>query len=96
MEKNNKPLYKPFKSKAKGKKYSVYVMKDGKKKLIHFGDSNMEQYRDKIGLYKSKNHNDPVRRKSYLARAKGIKDKQGRLTYKDKNTANYWSVNYLW
>ena len=29
--------YKPFKSKAKNKKYAVYVMKDGKKKLINFG-----------------------------------------------------------
>ena len=44
---DNKPLYKPFKSKAKNKKYSVYVMKDGKKKLINFGDSRMEQYKDK-------------------------------------------------
>ena len=31
---DKKPLYKPFKSKAKNKKYSVYVMKDGKKKLF--------------------------------------------------------------
>lgn len=92
----NKQLYKPFKSKAKGKKYSVYVMKNGKKKLINFGDSNMQQYNDKGGLYSSKNHLDPVRRKSYLARAKGIKNKEGKLTWKDKNTANYWSVHYLW
>jgi hypothetical protein len=33
---------------------------------------------------------------NYLARAKGIKNKKGELTYKDKNTANYWSVFYLW
>ena len=33
-------LYKPFKSKAKNKKYSVYVKgKGGKPRLIHFGDS---------------------------------------------------------
>ena len=31
----DKPLYKPFKSSAKGKKMSVYVMKDGKKRLIY-------------------------------------------------------------
>ena len=41
-------LYKPFKSKAKNKKYSVYV-KGGK--LIHFGDKRYGQYKDKIGLY---------------------------------------------
>ena len=34
----DKVLYKPFKSSAKNKKYSVYVLKNGKKRLIHFGD----------------------------------------------------------
>lgn len=83
----SKPLYKPFKSKAKGKKMSVYVKKDGKKKLIHFGDKSMKDYTQ---------HKDPKRRKAYLARAKGIKNKKGQLTYKDKNSANYWSVRVLW
>jgi len=41
-------------------------------------------------------HKDPKRRKSYLARAKGITNKQGKKTWTDKNTANYWSVHYLW
>ena len=31
-----------------------------------------------------------------LARAKGIKNKSGQLTWKDKNTANYWAVRWLW
>jgi len=93
---DNKVLYKPFKSKAKNKKYSVYVMKDGKKKLIHFGDSRMQQYKDKLGEYSNLDHGDLKRRKSYLARAKGIKNKKGELTYKDKNSANYYSVRYLW
>ena len=35
-------------------------------------------------------------RKSYRARASGIKNKQGQLTYKMKDTANYWSYHYLW
>ena len=47
-------LYKPFKSKAKNKKYSVYV-KGGK--LIHFGDKRYGQYKDKIGLYSHLDHN---------------------------------------
>lgn len=84
---DKKPLYKPFKSKAKNKKFSVYVMKDGKKKLIHFGDTRYEDFTQ---------HKDKERRKSYLKRAKGIKNKKGELTYKDKNTANYWSVKLLW
>ena len=80
-------LYEPFPSKAKNKKFSVYVMKNGKKTLINFGDSRFEDYTQ---------HKDKVRQNSYLARAKGIKNKQGEFTYKDKNSANYWAINYLW
>ena len=80
-------LYKPFKSKAKNKKFSVYVKsKSGGTKIIHFGDSRYQDFRQ---------HKDKTRQKSYLARAKGIKNKNGELTYKDKNTANYWAVK-LW
>ena len=82
-----KSLYKPFKSSAKNKKFSVYVMKDGKKKLILYGDSKYQDFTQ---------HKDEKRRESYLKRAKGIKDKQGNLTWKDKNTANYWAVKTLW
>ena len=91
--KGNRILFKPWISKAKNKKYSVYVKGD---KIIHFGDKRYQHFKDKIGDYKSLDHNDPVRRKSYLARAKGIKNKQGELTWKDKNTANYWAVRVLW
>jgi len=41
-------------------------------------------------------HKDEKRRKSYLARAKGIRNKKGQLTWKLKDTANYWSTHYLW
>ena len=60
-----------MKSANKNKKYSTIY--NGK--TINFGDSKMEQYKDStgLGLYTSKDHLDPVRRKSYLARAKGIK-----------------------
>lgn len=93
---DSKELYKPFKSSAKGKKYSVYVMKEGVKRLIHFGDSNQQQFFDKIGDFKDLNHNDEKRRKSYLARSKGIKNKEGELTWKDKNSANHWAIKTLW
>lgn len=81
-------------SKSKNKKYAVTY----NNKTINFGDSNMQQYKDStgLGLFSSKNHLDPVRRKSYLARAKGIKNKKGELTWKDKASANYYSVRYLW
>mgnify|MGYP003670879836 CR=1 FL=1 len=41
-----KPLYKPFKYKGKGKfKYSVYVKnKTGNTKIIHFGHSDYQDF----------------------------------------------------
>ena len=84
---DSKPLYKPFKSKAKGKKFSVYVMKDGRKKLIHFGDAKMQDYSQ---------HKDDKHRDLYLKRSAGIRDKDGKLKKDDKNSANYWSRRRLW
>ena len=83
----DKPLYKPVKSTRKGKKGQVYVMKDGKKRLIHFGDSSMTD--KKKGASKAQ-------QKSYLARSAGIKNKDGKLTKNDKNSANYWSRKVNW
>jgi len=80
------------KSDRKGKKLMTIV--GGKK--IHFGDSKMEQFKDKTGIWSSKDHNDKERRKNYLSRAKGIKNKQGELTYKDPKSANYHAVRILW
>ena len=65
----------------------VYVSSNGAKKLIHFGDSSMQSFDQ---------HKDPARRKNYLARSAGIKDKQGNLTAKNKNSSNYWARKMLW
>ncbi len=83
-----------MKSANKNKKYAVVY--NGK--TINFGDSKMEQYKDStgLGLYTSKDHLDSVRRKSYLARAKGIKNAKGELTWKMKSSPNYYSVRFLW
>jgi L-ascorbate metabolism protein UlaG (beta-lactamase superfamily) len=85
--KKNKPLYKPVHSSRSDKKGMVYVVKGGKKRLIHFGDSSMTDF--KRGASKEQ-------RKSYLARSGGIKNKQGKLTKNDKNSANYWSRKINW
>tara|TARA_R110000744_G_scaffold21242_1_gene55163 strand:+ start:9375 stop:9647 length:273 start_codon:yes stop_codon:yes gene_type:complete len=86
---NLKTLYKPFIYKGEGKfKFSVYVKNDkGNPKLIHFGHSDYQDFTQ---------HKDEKRRKNYLSRAKAIKNKEGKLTWKDKNSKNYWSVHYLW
>ena len=88
--KTKKPLYKPVKSTKQGKKGMVYVMKNGSKRLIHFGDSNMKDFTQ---------HKDPQRRKNYLARSGGItKMVNGKKvkTKNDKNSANYWSRKINW
>lgn len=85
---DKKVLYKPFVSKAKNKKYSVYVKSDkGNKKLINFGDSRYGQFKDKLGHYKSLDHGDTQRKKNYYSR-------HGKATSKD--TAKYWSHKILW
>ena len=85
----NKELYKPFVSKAKNKKYSVYVKSSNKSgiKLIHFGDSRYGQFKDKLGHYKHLDHNDNKRKKAYYSR-------HGKATSKD--SAKYFSHKYLW
>ena len=80
--KRDKPLYVPVKSSNPKKKGMVYVMKEGKKRLIHFGDSSMKDFTQ---------HKDKKRRQNYLRRSGGIRNKQGKLTKNDKNSANYWS-----
>ena len=72
LTKEGKPvLYKPWKNTTSSKnKFWVYVKSDTKKgfKKIGFGYKGMQDFTQ---------HKDPVRRKSYLARAKGI-TKQGK------------------
>ena len=84
-----KELYKPFVSKAKNKKYSVYVKSDNKSgvKLIHFGDNRYGQFKDKIGHYSNLDHNDKQRQKNYFSR-------HGKATTKD--SAKWWSHKILW
>ena len=91
LTKEGKPiLYKPWKNTTSStNKFWVYVKSDTKKgfKKIGFGYKGMKDFTQ---------HKDPVRRKSYLARAKGITNKAGKKTWTDKNTANYWSTHFLW
>lgn len=84
--------YKYSKSTRANKKLMVEV--NGKK--IHFGDSNMQQYHDKTGIWKHLDHKDKKRRKNYLERAEGIKDGFGKLTSNDPESANYHSIRILW
>jgi len=82
-----RPLYKPVKSSRSDKKGMVFIKKDGKKRLIHFGAAG---YTDKTkGASKAQ-------QKSYLARSAGIRNKEGKLTKDDRNSANFWSRTVNW
>ncbi len=70
-------------SRAKGKKY--YVVYNGRR--INFGSSLHSDFTI---------HKDPERRRLYRARHGKIRLKDGRLAYKTKTSASYWSWNLLW
>ena len=77
-----------MKSTKKGKKMMVYVMKDGKKRLIHFGQKGAPDFASGTAT--------KAQQKSYLARSAGIRNKQGQLTKNLKSSPNYWSRVVLW
>ena len=60
-----------FQAKQRTKNLVCMLWKMEKKTLINFGDSRFEDYTQ---------HKDKDRQKSYLTRAKGIKNKQGEFT----------------
>ncbi len=64
--------------------------------IVHFGNPQYEQYKDKTGIWSHLDHNDKKRRDSYLKRSGGIIDGSSDLT-KDKITSsNYHSREVLW
>jgi len=83
------------KSKSKNKKYSV-ITPSGKK--INFGDKRYEQFKDTtpLKLYKNLDHGDKKRQKNYCARSAAIKNNKGKLTKNNKESANHYSMKYLW
>tara|TARA_R100000231_G_scaffold62041_1_gene50423 strand:- start:433 stop:711 length:279 start_codon:yes stop_codon:yes gene_type:complete len=81
-----------FKSTKKDKKLMTKVGN----KTVHFGSSKMEHFKDKTGIWKSKDHGDKERRKNYLTRSAGIKNKKGQLTKDIETSPNYHSRRILW
>ncbi len=86
-KKSELPKNKYFKSWLPTKKLVIRVVKNGRDELIHFGHKDYQDFTE---------HKDKERRKRYLARAKGIKNKQGKLTFKDPFSANYHAIKVLW
>lgn len=74
----------PIASDKKNKKKMVLAKKDGKVKLVHFGQKGYEHNYSKDA------------KKNYLTRSAGIRNKSGELTMNDKHSPNYWSRKVLW
>ena len=74
----------PVKSTRKNKKFKVLTPSGN---IIHFGQKGYEDFTQ---------HKDEKRRRSYCKRSAGIKDKSGKLTKNNKESANYYSRKFLW
>ena len=86
--KTNKPLNQPRISNKSGKKGQVYILDNGKKRLIHFGQKGSPDF--------SSGTATKAQQKSYLARSAGIRNKKGQLTKDLKSSPNFWSREVLW
>ena len=65
-------------------------------KVVHFGNPQYQHFKDKTGIWKSLDHNDSKRRKNYLTRSAGIKNKDGKLTKDLPESPNYHARRILW
>ena len=65
-------------------------------RTIHFGARSMGHFKDKTGIWKSKDHGDAERRKSFRARMGGVKKKDGSKAVSDPNSPAYHSLRVLW
>lgn len=82
----------PFKYKLSNANRQPYKLRadfkyKGHDHTVYFGHVDYSDYTS---------HKDKERRRRYLARAAGIKDKQKRLTKDNPLSANYWSMRILW
>ena len=79
---------KPKKTPGENKKFAVLVKdKNGKDKIVRFGDPKMEHHSE--GGKKGSGHGDADRRKNFRSRHSCDEKK-------DKTTPGYWSCNYSW
>jgi hypothetical protein len=82
-----------FEARAPSKNgHSKYDIYHNNKYIVSFGDKNYQQYKDKIGYYKDKDHNNSKRRALYRKRH----GNEAGHNEKDPTTASFWSWYYLW
>lgn len=84
--------YDYIKSPVKNKKLRVKVGN----KTIDFGDTRYQHFKDATGIHKNLDHGDEKRKKNYLTRTAGIKNKEGKLTKDLPSSPNYHARRILW
>lgn len=81
------------KAQAKNKKYSAVIQnkKNDRIRIVNFGSTLHEQYRDSTGLniYSHLNHGDKERQKKYISR-------HTVFIRKGYYSPGYFSMRYLW
>lgn len=88
------------------KKYMAYIKNiiSGKIRILHFGASDYEQYKDRtpLKLYANKNHNNKKRQHNYYSRhSNGITNRKEAIDYEIKKSNGYYNPKilshiYLW
>jgi hypothetical protein len=79
------------------KKYAITIEYGGVTKIIHYGNSNYEQYEDRtpVKAFSNLDHHDERRRNAYLARSSKITNSNG-LAANDPFSPNRYSIITLW
>jgi hypothetical protein len=77
-------------SNSKNKKYDAILKHQhtGRERVVSFGDTRYQHYKDRIGLYTHLNHLDSIRRERYL--------KRHHRDIHNKFSSGYFSAKYLW
>jgi glutaredoxin len=94
------------KSNNHSKKYMAYIknLMNGKIRILHFGASDYEQYKDRtpLKLYAHKNHNNKKRQYNYYSRhSHGITNRKEAINYEINKSNGYYNAKilshiYLW
>lgn len=89
----------------RGKKYTAIVEEKGtrKRRKIHFGASDYQQYKDRtpLGLYSHKDHGTRKRMQNYFSRHSGTRSRSKAIKLERKKSKGYYNAKilsheYLW
>lgn len=81
------------------KKYTAIIKnkKTKKTRVLHFGDKNYEQFKDRtnLGIYSKKNHGDKRRQENYYNRHSGEKKRKKAIEKEIRNSEGFYTPKLL-